>query len=249
MENNSTIQEVFMLPSKGKVYDKEVNPVIELSSMTTWQEMKRMSPSDMPYKRMSDIIEECMTSKPSISVYDMCLGDYQYLLTKLRVITFGAEYKVSNTCPQCGEFVECIADLDSMGILEYDESYEDLKIVELPVCGDTITLTYQTPRKLDEINRKSKEMQRKTKLNIDFTLLFGLMSVIDKVNGNKMNVIQLEDYCKKLNMKDVNTILQKAEELNEKVGVDNSLIAICPNCGNEVISGFRITNEFFRPTN
>jgi len=241
-----TIFETFMLPSRGKIYDKEVNPVIELSSMKVWQEMKRLSPTDMPYKMMSDIIEECMKEKLSIPVYDLCLGDYQYLLTKLRIVTYGTQYKMNISCPRCGAYEEVTANLDDIEEFDFDDTaYSDAKVIVLPVNGDTIELTYQTPRKLDIITRKSKEMARKLKTNTDYTLMFTLMSIISKVNGQELNSIMLEDYCKNLNMQDTQFLIQQADKFNDLVGLDSSIIVSCPNCGNDVIVPFRVS---LRPT-
>jgi hypothetical protein len=65
----------------GLVYDKPINPVFKIRSMTTEEEMRRLAHTERPYKLLCDIIEECIVGdKPGISVYDMCLGDYQYLL-------------------------------------------------------------------------------------------------------------------------------------------------------------------------
>ena len=63
MVNESTIWEGFTLPSKGLVYSKPINPNVELRSMTTAEEMERLSPSETPYKVMSSIIEKCMKEK------------------------------------------------------------------------------------------------------------------------------------------------------------------------------------------
>lgn len=243
-----TIVEQFMLPSRGKVYDKEVNPIIELSSMKVWQEMKRLSPTDTPYKLMSDIIEECMSSKPGISVYDMCLGDYQFLLFKLRTVTYGSKYKMNITCPTCGAFEEVITDLDDVEVIEYEDDYENLKHITLPSSGKLIELEYQTPRKLDDISRKSKEMRRKLKTNTDYTLLFTLMSVIKKIDGQEVNEVMLENFCKNLDMKDTQFILKAAEALNDKVGMSSDIVITCPSCNKDIITPFRLTSEFFGPT-
>ena len=77
-----TIAEEYELPSKGKVYSKEVNPKVKLRSMTTEEEMKRLGHSPYVYKMFSELIDDCLVEKPNISTYDMCLGDYQYLFYK-----------------------------------------------------------------------------------------------------------------------------------------------------------------------
>ena len=55
-----SIKETFTLPSKGLVYDEKINPNITLRSMTTMEEMKRLSPSDLEYKTISEIIDDCI---------------------------------------------------------------------------------------------------------------------------------------------------------------------------------------------
>lgn len=246
----STIVEQFILPSRGKIYDKEVNPIVSLSGLKVWQDLKRTSPTEMPYKLMSDIIEECMQEKPAVSVYDMCLGDYNYLLNRLRVITYGSQYKIMVMCPYCGKVEERIVNLEDLEIFEYPDNYEEFKHITLPVSGDEIDLNYQTPRNLDEITRRAKAMQTKAKNNIDYTLLYTLVTGINKVNGETKAIMQLENYCNNLDMKDANAILRALGALSDKVGISGDMILECtnPKCKKEFISPFRITNEFFGPT-
>ena len=54
-QKDYTINQTFTLPSEGKVYSELVGPDITLRSMTTQEEMKRLSPSDMPYKNICEI--------------------------------------------------------------------------------------------------------------------------------------------------------------------------------------------------
>ena len=79
-----TITGDFVLPSKGKIYTEEIDPNVTLRTMTTAEEMRRMSSTDFPYKAMSEIIHSCMVSGPELHPYDMCLGGYLFLLYKLR---------------------------------------------------------------------------------------------------------------------------------------------------------------------
>lgn len=245
---NTTLFETFRLPSKGEIYDKKVNPEIKLRSMTTMEEMKRLSPTDTPYKVMCDIIEDCMSEKPAIHVCDLCLGDYQYLLHKIRIVTYGPNYKMTVKCPECGEITESVANLDTLAVHEWDDSYVDKKLIILPVTSKQIELKFQTPRDLDIIAYKTKEMKKKTKQNLDYSILFTLMSLIETVDGRKLNNIELEEFVKKLPNKDANYLINKSSELNSLIGLDNDITVKCISCGNEMTLPFRITSEFFGPT-
>ena len=67
-----------------------------------------------------EIIDECLVENPGISSYDMCLADYQFLLHKLRVVTYGKDYKLEFTCPFCGSKEEATIDLDSLEVRNAD---------------------------------------------------------------------------------------------------------------------------------
>ena len=115
-------------------------------------EMKRLSPSPARFKILADIIEDCLIEKPAVHVYDMALGDYEYLLHRLRIVTYGDEYKIAIKCPHCGEIVETVAHLEELQVIPFDHAkFEELSTIKLPKKGDTVTLKFQTPRMLDEI--------------------------------------------------------------------------------------------------
>jgi len=245
----TSIQETFVLPSHGKVYGEEFDPHVTLRSMTTLEEMRRLSHGDSEYRIMSDIIDACITSKLPISSYDMCLGDYQFLLHKLRAVTYGKEYKMAYQCPNCGEVVSTTVDLDDLDVVEYDEEALGSMSLTLPVTEKKITLSMQTPRMLDEIKEKAKALKKKTKDQaVNYEILFATMSFISTVEGKTMDEPHLEQFVRDLPMKDVYAIIQKGDELNRKVGLDTSIIAICPECGYESVTQFRIQPEFFGPS-
>ena len=242
-----SINETFVLPSKGMIYDTPINPQVSLRSMTTMEEMKRLSQSDTPYKIMADIIEDCLNEKLGMHVYDLCLADYEFLLYKLRIVTYGNDYKMTITCPNCNQVVEAEVDLDSLSVNEYDETYIDATNITLPVTNKIIELKYQTPRDLDIIAYKKKEMQKKTKSNVDFGLLYTTISLIKKVDGQVVDPLAKEEFVKRLPMKDVSYIMTQATELNKKVGIDNLVTAKCGQCGYEIVTPFRFNSTFFRP--
>ena len=249
-QTNYTIGEGMELPSKGLIYSKPQSAFVELRSMTARDEMKRLSPSTSQFKALADIIEGCMIEKPGIHVYDMALGDYEYLLHRLRIVTYGDVYHMALRCPFCGEYFDAAAHLEELKLKEFDlERWEELRTIVLPKSGSTVTLNYQTPRMLDENEARVKEMKRKYKdAEIDFATMVLLTSVIATVDGQTLDPLKAESFVNKLSALDMLKIINTVDELNELVGIDNSLTVLCDKCGGEVPTSFRFGPEFFRPT-
>ena len=250
-QTDYTIMEGYVLPSKGKIYSNNVNPNIELRSMTARDEMKRLSPSSTPLKTLADIIEGCCIEKPGVHVYDMSLGDYEFLLHKLRIVTYGEDYKVSLRCPVCGEFIETTADLSLLEVHEYDEAkIKDLQTFILPRSNKAVTLNFTSPRLIEEAEARVKDMKRRYKdATIDFETLVKLQLNIDLIDGEKKSEVELENIITNLPAMDLQKLLNNIDKLNKQIGLDNILYLTCPKCGEEVTSFFRFGPEFFRPTN
>ena len=249
-QTDYTIMEGYELPSKGKIYSENVNPHVELRSMTARDEMKRLSPSSTPLKTLADIIEGCCIEQPAVHVYDMSLGDYEFLLHKLRIVTYGEDYKVSLRCSECGSAIETVAKLGQLDVREFDE--EELKNIQtfsLPKSGHIISLNFLSPRMVEEMEVKVKDMKRRYKTaTIDFETLVRLLTNIDLVDGEKKSETELENIITNLPALDLQKILNNIDKLNQQIGLDNILYLTCPKCGEEVATFFRFGPEFFRPT-
>ena len=129
-----TIANEYTLPSEGKVYSQNVTPQFKLRSMTTVEEMKRLNHSDKPYKTLAEILDDCLVEDIGISAYDLCLADYQYMLHKLRIVTYGPNYKVDSVCPYCGSTNHLTTNLDELTVKPLNKELFD-KAIEfvLPV--------------------------------------------------------------------------------------------------------------------
>lgn len=239
------------LPSLGKIYtEKSVNPEFKIRSMTTEEEMRRLSHSDRPLKVICEIIDDCLIGKPfgDMSVYDMCLGDYQYLLHKLRVATYGPTYKMSSFCPNCGASEKHNIDLDSLDNITFDDKFFSLMELKLPVTGEAVKMRYQTPRTYDTMTVKVKDFEKKSPdAKSDQTLLFTLCSVVESVNGEHLDAFQLENFLRKLPMRDTNAILKRANKIDNSIGVKTDIEFTCEVCGKTFRSPFLITPEFYGP--
>lgn len=250
-QTNYTVAEGYELPSKGLIYETaKVNSHVELRSMTARDEMKRLNPSSTPFKTLADIIEGCLIEKPAIHVYDMALGDYEYLLHKLRIVSYGDSYKMTLGCPHCGESVEATAHLEELELVDFDtEKFNSFRTFTLPRSGKIVSLKIQTPGMLDAIEVKVKEMKRKFKdAGIDFNTFVLLTTIIDTVDGNTLTQLEMESFVNTLPVADMNKILHNIDNMNACVGLKNELSVNCDKCGGEIKTFFRFGLEFFRPS-
>lgn len=246
---SETIIESYTLPSKGLIYTSPISPTFTLRSMTTEDEMKRQSPSEASYKVMADIIQSCLTEKLKTHVYDLHVGDYQYLLYKLRTVTYGNDYKVTVRCPHCGALSKVSINMDDLQVVEFDGSVKDLTAVHLPVSDIDVELTFQTPRILDNIERRKREIAKKSsEKTYDPTFMLSIMSLIKTVDGKQLTQPELEMFVRKLPLRDANLIVNMGDKLNRAVGVNTDVTVTCPQCGNDIDTTFRVTQEFFGPT-
>lgn len=245
------IAEDFILPSLGKVYGSdEINPHVKLRSMTTNDEMKRLNHSERAYKVLADVIDDCLVEGPGISAYDLCLADFQFLLHKLRTVTYGPEYKVLSTCPYCKSTEELTINLEDFEVKTFEESVLDSFTIELPITKKKVKLSMQTPRSLDDVEEKVREYNRKTasKDGTESAFLFNLEDIMESVDGKNLDVIKKPEFIKSLPMRDTNYIIQKAEALDRTIGLNTEQVCYCPMCGLDYTVPFRFTSEFFRPT-
>lgn len=246
--SNSRIVDSVTLPSQGKIYEEEVNPEITLSSMQTKHELLRMSTTEDNQKLMADILDDCIVSEVGISSYDMCIGDYQYLLYNLRMITFGNEYKFMTPCPFCRSTNMIDMDLTELGVTEYDDELSAMRIITLPTTGTELELTLQTPRMIDKIQRETNQFKRRMKGSKENPyLLFSMLNSIVKKDGEDINTIEDEMWLRELPLMDTNKIIATIDKINSYLGYGTVVERSCTNCGEVVYFPFRLNDTFLRP--
>ena len=244
----ANVAETIVLPSHGKVYEEEVNPEIVLSSMTTKHEMLRLSSNENSQRLMADIIDDCIQTDVGISAYDMCLADYQFLMLKLREVTFGNDYNMTVICPYCSARTDVDMDLDDLEIKEFTDESLEYSEIELPVSGDTIALTLQTPRMIDTINKQVKQAQRKTHTRENQNILYTMLNSIIAKNGEKFNTIAEEQWLRNLPLADTNYIMDAIDKLNSSFGIVMAVDTTCNVCGEDIVVPFLVNGSFFRPS-
>jgi len=243
----SKIAETFILPSHGKIYEEDVNPEVILSSMTTKHEMLRLSANEDSQKLMADIIDDCIQSDVGISAYDMCLPDYQFLMYRLREVTFGNDYEMTGICPFCGSRNNIQVDLDELKVKEFTDDIAEYTHIHLPKSDVELDLTMQTPRLLDTVTKRVKQAKRRMNNRENPDILYVMLTSIVKKDGKDFDSITGEMWLRDLPLSDANVIIKAIDRLNSSFGLDLSVYHTCENCGEEIIVPFRVNETFFRP--
>ena len=174
---------------------------------------------------------------------------YQFLLHKLRIVTYGSTYSLSSTCPYCGSVNSGKINLEQMEVLTHTDDLNKYFELDLPKTNHHITLRMQTPHMLDDISIRAKEIRKKSpNMTGDPAFLLTVESLIDTVDGISLDAVKKSEFARKLPMMDTNYIISYAEKLNERIGLNTTLDIVCDVCGLDYKSSFRTTSEFFRPT-
>lgn len=178
----------------------------------------------------------------------MCLGDYNFLYHKLRVVTYGKNCKIETVCPYCGETTKTVIDLDTFEVNTYTEELDKYREITLPQSKHNVKIKIQTPRDVDTIFIKKRDYLKK---HPDFegepALLLNLLNIIDTIDDEKLNEVKLEQVVRRLPMMDINYILRCAEKLSSGIGIKTDLEITCGSCGLAYNSSFRPNAEFFGP--
>lgn len=89
-------------------------------------------------KLVTELLHSCITKLGSLEangrspITGMTSADRNYLLLKLRSITFGSELQATYTCPGCGEAIQMLEDLDELPVKTLPEGEEQVEaVVEL----------------------------------------------------------------------------------------------------------------------
>lgn len=250
MKSNAatSITETYTLPSHGKLYEG-VPESVTLRSMTTFEEKTRLGSSGPFFSTLSKIIDKCIVdNEAKVSSYDLASPDFQFLMYKLRTVTYGPEYKIEVQCPVCGAINKIIVNLDDLVCNEIDDTnVEPIVIGPLPRSSDTIECRYLSARDIDEIAQKSRQIRKK---NPDYegdpAYLLRLQRMILKINGESVEPHKLEKYVEQMPALDSRYLLNKYDSV--KLGLDLSLVHTCTECDSEFSYILPFNDEFFRPT-
>lgn len=241
----SSFETTVTLPTNGFFYENSDIKDITLRDITTKEE--KMLLGSTGDDTMPNIVKSCIVSPKNIDINDLIASDLHFLLMKLRIHTFGPEYKVTFICPSCGQSEVAVVNLDDLMIYYLEEQFEVPMVFELPVSGDTLGCRLLTQKDTKFINQLAKRATKQSPGNRQ-QAAYSIRQArhIMTINDKPVNDSEAQAYVQNMHGKDSAFFWWKINE--KQIGYDTSIEHRCSNCGNEFESTLPINSEFFRPT-
>lgn len=242
----SSIQESYQIPSSGEH--------ITLRAMTLQEEKIRLS-SNYFIRTLINIINRCIVennndlSDLKIDIGNYPLSDLQYLMYKLRIITYGPNYSLKFTCNHCNHPITTQVNLDELKLKLPKTTEPQFDIGPLPVSQDVIQCKLLTSREFLQISEDSESFKQKYPdyegdPEISYTYAYKMISV----NNQRMPSHSLMKYVNEMHAKDALYFDREYGSLTDS-GLDLVQTTTCPHCGNSLVYNLPVTEEFWTPSN
>lgn len=204
---------------------------------------------------INQLIQRTTISPDGFDISKLTPADSLYLLFKLRILSYGKDYKFRARCPECGKKIDISVDLSELPVELLDTDYEDKLEVKLPVKGDTAYLRVLNNGDLEEINKEIKRRKKRNE-NDESEYVLRIASIIQKIDLKEPNKdglksltrsLDIERYVESLTDLDASTIIAKRDSVN--FGIVPTVEHVCKECGEYIDVGVTFSSGgFFRPS-
>jgi len=231
--------EKYTLPSNGQL--KDVPKEVTIRNMTTAEEKMLLGSNEDVFDQ---IIKKCVVEPEDFNIDRIPAMDKTFLFVKIREVSYGATYKFSYVCPECGRRSSATINLDDLEVDGLPDKFkEPFDTFTLPVSGDTISLVL--PRNEDFKKNRGRIKRYNSKFPEavgDEGLIFGMLNFISEINGEPVDA-KLHDYVSALHAKDAAYIRHRINKLPD--GLDDTVVVTCPKCDEEVEVQIPLGANFF----
>jgi RNase P subunit RPR2 len=241
------------LPSKGKLYDEKSSlhkvEYLELRGMTAREEDILTSRAYIRSGTALDkVLKSCITDR-NIDLDDLLIGDKNTLLVALRIESYGTDYRINITCPDCNEKQEYTFSLSEaeLKILSAEslEEYKNLFEMQLPKSKAVVKFKLLTSRDDREITELREALKKKAGIVEENLITSRMFKQIISVNGNE-DRNYISKFVQTLPILDSKAFREYVRSIEPDVSLKCSFT--CSSCGFKDKIDVPITLEFFWPT-
>lgn len=235
------------LPSKGKFYENELDTIV-FRNLDTDDEQKIYGSSSGT--TIDSVLTNCIVSPKGLDVNDLVPADKFFYMVKLRVHTYGSDYKQPYFCPLCNHEGQVTIDLDEdTTVVELPEDYKLPIKIKTPVGKDTLELRVLTQAQINSIRKRAEKMVQRLHDSVsskEIVFKLRLAKQIVSINDEEVDSFDAEKYVSELHARDRAYIDSAFKAI--KFGYESTITVTCPNCKREIVIPFEMTGEFFDPS-
>jgi len=217
------------LPSKGQAYNEPESVEIRPFSFDEEKHLRSISKVSQGREVIQKIFESCVRGMP----HDvLTIPDKNYILFKLREISYGNDYPVVFKCTNCRTENRMRVEIDQIPIKYVTDDYEEPFAFTLPDSGQEVRAI--SPRAKDEDYMATGEV-----------LTQNLWRFVQSIGGYKDKII-IKKFIEATTARDVATLrdtLMKAD-----YGLDQEVTFDCIECGSGQQGQIPLNEHFFSPS-
>ena len=235
----SEYYEKVSLPSNGFLYGDEIPKEVELIPIKTSEEKLLLGNYSDDSTFVTKILNSCISQKFDSS--DLTEPDRNYLMMRLRAISYSDSFKIQYTCSSCGSQETAEVTIDDLEVVELNSKEDAYPVVELPVSKLKLTLKPITGKDSSVLSKKLKSNREEYYIE----LLASRVELLTAPNGQTTQLYrEIKRVISDLIGKDSSTLRDAIEESD--FGIKTDIEAECSACGASNTASISIDKDFFR---
>ena len=240
----SALTEVVKMPSKGLIPGVPKEVTIRAIQRKDKKKLLMSETDDV----LLSLLQYSIVAPTDFNVYDLLPFESEYLLYRLRILTYGPNHTFKQTCRFCGDVNDVEMDLNSIPILELPNNFKLTFDIQLPVSGNILTCKLLTEGEKVTVNKQSKELQNATgDENVGIDMIWEARVIA--INGNnKLAPIEKTQFLDEMNDYDSEYFMEYYSHYEGNYGLQSKLKFTCDKCGKVNESEMPSIYTFFRPT-
>lgn len=194
------------------------------------------------------LLQECIVTPKDFNVYELLPFEINYLIYRLRILSYGSTNTFNETCPYCGGKNDVNVNLNDIPIIEVPDNFKTtFNIGPLPISQAIITCKLLSEGEVIEIAKQAKDFADVTGnkyANLDMLWESRIISI----NGvDKISPLEKTTFLDGLTDLDSEYLMEYYDAYNGNYGLQTKLHYICDHCKGEVNSDMPSIYSFFRP--
>ena len=216
------------LPSLGKCYPNYNTDSVRIKPFTFEDErnLRVAARGTEGNEAITTLLDSCIDGIP---VQALTIFDKNYVLFKLRELSYGSSYPIIGKCDSCGTNNTLRLELSALPVSYFEEDYLEYTQVFLPDAQKTAVIRF--PRVNDEPHLDTPE------------------KLVDSINRFVTSIEGISDeaiifaFIRKTTVKDVTTLRNKIFDLS--LGYENEILYPCGGCNKDNKTHLTLNENFF----